>query len=105
MGAGQQTPRGVTSQNGGVNVDQANNRVVIVNTDGTSLILGSLPDGDFGIAFADSSGYVVRKSDLLTDYWYDKTHGTNNIQNGILPDGTYGTAVAKTGYNISDGIS
>lgn len=105
MAAGQQTPRGVTSQNGNINIDQANNRIVINNTDGNSVILGVLPDGDFGLAFLDSSGYMVRKSNIITDFWYDKATDKNQIQNGLLPDGTYGEAVAKSGYNVSDGIA
>lgn len=102
---GQKTPRGVTSQNGNVNVDNANNRIAITDSDGTLLVLGVLLDGTFGIAFYDSSGYLLRKSNILTDYWYDKVNNVNQMQQGLLPDSSYGIVVAKSPYNVSDGVA
>jgi hypothetical protein len=60
---------------------------------------------EFGFAFYTPDGTLVRKSLALTDYFYNVDTGKNIIQSGQLPDGSYGTAVAKTGYNVSDGIT
>ena len=38
-----------------------------------------------------------------TWYWYDPNTGYNVMQVGLLPDGTYGFAVANAGYNVADG--
>lgn len=79
---------------------------IIANTDGSRVILGVLPDStDFGIAFLDPNGNLINKIIGPTQYVYDLLTGKNIIQIGKLPDGTYGMAVAKSGYNVSDGIS
>lgn len=96
----------------------------IANTDGTKIYIGQIPKTNtFGIAFADATGKIVSqitgstysffnsdgalvsKIEGPTQYVYDITTGKNIIQIGKLPDGTYGMAVAKAGYNVSDGIS
>lgn len=78
-----------------------------INTDGSYMTLGVIPDGgtDFGIAFFDSSDTLIAKITGVTQYIYDKTTNKNVVQVGKLPDGSYGWAVAKSGYNVSDGIS
>jgi hypothetical protein len=77
----------------------------IYNTDGSYMTFGQIPNStDFGIAFFDSSGFLVRKMLMTTDYVYDKTTNKNIMQMVKLPDGTYGFAVATPGNNVADGI-
>lgn len=79
---------------------------IIANTDGSKVILGTLPNsGDFGIAFVDTNGNIIHKIVGATTYIYDATTGKNIIQEGKLPNGTYGLAVAKAGFNVADAIS
>lgn len=51
----------------------------------------------------DTSGFVLFTMNGSTWKWYDKTTGKNIMQVGLLPDGTYGWAIAKTGKNVIDG--
>lgn len=96
----------------------------IMNTDGSYVTLGLIPDGgtDFGIAFFSSVGNLISKNtgtvesmydtngNLIsqntgeTQSIYDPTTGKNVMQIGKLPDGTYGFAVAAIGFNVADGI-
>jgi hypothetical protein len=65
---------------------------------------GRQVDGSTSLKFFDTSGYTIYSLTGSTAYWYDKSTGKNIMQIGLLPDGTYGVAVAKVGYNVSDGI-
>ena len=79
----------------------------IVNQDGSYITLGVIPNsnGEFGIAFFDKNNTIQAKITALTDYKYNPSTGKNYLQTGKLPDGSYGTAWATDGYNVSDGIS
>lgn len=79
---------------------------MIVNTDGSYITLGEIPDGsgDFGIAFFDANDTLIFKQTAETQYLYDKTTGLNVLQTGKLPDDTYGIAGANTGYDVEDGF-
>lgn len=75
-------------------------------TTGTgSFTFGTLTDGTLGIQSQDSNGNVLFEMNGSTWYWYDITTGKNVMQVGLLPDGSYGWAVAASGYNVSDGFS
>lgn len=73
--------------------------------------VGRWPGGDFGMAIAQEGEdvTVVAFEDLLfawdystgTMYWYNPD-GINYRRDGLLPDGTYGQAVATTGNNVED---
>lgn len=77
------------------------------NIDGSYMTLGLIPDNgmDFGIAFFDPSGTLISKITSSTQYVYDKTTGKNIMQIGLLPDGSYGFAVARVGNNVADGFT
>lgn len=88
-------------------IDGLNRRITITQSDGSSVGVGIIP-GDTshsGFFVVDGSGNIVMKIIGPTRYIYDITTGKNIIQDGKLPDGTYGLAIAKSGYNISDAIS
>ena len=53
----------------------------------------------------NNSGQLIYKNNFTTQFWYNATTGKNVMQAGLLPDGTYGWAVAAAGYNVSDGFS
>jgi hypothetical protein len=72
-------------------------------TNGT-INFGLLSDGSLGMQVVDNSGFILFEMNGTTWFWYDKTTNKNVMQVGLLPDGTYGMAVAKSGYNVSDGI-
>jgi len=78
---------------------------ITIPTNNGTLNLGVLPDGNLGISTIDSSGFKLFEMTGATWYWYDKNTGKNVTQVGLLPDGSYGMAVAKYGYNVSDGIT
>lgn len=78
----------------------------INNTDGSYITIGVIPNnGGFGFAFFDSSNNLVSKDTGVTEYVYDVSTGKNNMQLKKLPNGTYGFAVAASGYNVADGYS
>lgn len=104
---------GVKVSKPGINVNNASDSQLIYKNDystqtfyGTTgnIGFGVLADGNLGMQVTDSSGFVLFKMEGQTWYWYDKTTGKNVMQVGLLPDGTYGWAVAATGYNVSDGF-
>lgn len=94
----------------------------IVNTDGSFITLGEIPNsnGEFGIAFFtadevlvykslsnqqafyDEDGNLISKSTGTTDYKYDVSTGKNYYQNGKLPDGTYGAIFVKDNVDVAD---
>lgn len=82
------------------------------------MIIGYQKDGwgtgqDFGIKVSVAGVDVNRaadsellfKMDLETWYFYDAGTQKNIMQIGKLPDDTYGWAIAKEGYDVSEGIS
>ncbi len=69
-----------------------------------TIYFGLLSDGNLGIQVQDTTGYVLFEMTGQTWFWYDKATSTNVMQVGLLPDGTYGWAVAASGYNVSDGF-
>lgn len=85
------------------------NGINVVNTDGSRVGMGAIPDGsgDFGFYAQDGKGNLLYKIVGSTIYTYDITQNpvTNNMQLLKLPDGTYGLAIAKPGFNVSDGIT
>lgn len=80
---------------------------IIQNTDGSQITLGNLPNSStqFGITFIDPSGNTISTNTGATQMIYDISTGKNIIQIGKLPDGTYGMAVAKAGFNVSEAFS
>jgi YD repeat-containing protein len=97
----------------------------IVNTDGSYITLGAIPDteDEFGIAYFDANGTLIRKStesaefqyddqgNLVatstgtTDFKYDASTGKNYYQNGKLPDGSYGAIFMKPNYDVEDAFN
>jgi hypothetical protein len=69
-----------------------------------NIAFGVLSDGGLGQQITDSTGFVLFKLEGQTWFWYDKTTNKNIMQVGLLPDGTYGWAIAKAGYNVADGF-
>lgn len=74
-------------------------------TDTGSMLFGKNSNGSLGITLADNSNFTLFTMNGQTWSWYDKTSGKNVMQVGLLPDGSYGFAVAAYGYNVSDGFS
>jgi hypothetical protein len=70
---------------------------------------GRWPNGDFGIAIAQSGGDATTADfkqllfawDFSTGTQYWNFNGINYRQDGILPDGTGGLAIAKAGENVA----
>lgn len=91
---------------GSTEIDGSNNRIVITNPlDGTSVGIGTIPGsttGEFGFFALDEDGNVVMKIVGPTRYIYDLTNDKNVMQDGKLPDGSYGWAVAKENYSVED---
>lgn len=78
----------------------------VTNADGTKTGIGQIPGStDLGFYTLDASGNVIQKIVGATRYVYDISTGKNIIQDGKLPDASYGQATAKAGFNISDAIT
>lgn len=78
----------------------------VTNSDGTKTGIGVIPGStQLGFYTLDASGNVIQKIVGPTRYVYDLTTGKNIMQDGKLPDASYGQATAKPGFNVSDGVS
>ena len=112
------TPTGNTNQffgqkvsKPGINVNSASDSQLVYKNDWSqqtfyaadgSIAFGILSDGTLGQEITDSSGFVLFKMSGSTWYWYDKNTNKNVMQVGLLPDGSYGWAVATPGNNVAD---
>lgn len=91
-------------------------RTTIIN-DGTTnrYLIGYQKDGwgagkDFGIKVSKpgidvteaSDDDLLFKNDFATEFWYNDTN--NYRQDGLLPDGRYGFAIAAPGNDVQDGF-
>lgn len=75
----------------------------VTNTDGTKTGIGTIPGStDLGFYTLDASGNVIQKIVGATRYIYDISTGKNIIQDGKLPDASYGQVDAKAGINVAD---
>lgn len=77
----------------------------VTNTNGTKTGIGVIPGStDLGFYTLDASGNVIQKIVGPTRSVYDISTGKNIMQDGKLPDATYGWAVAATNKNVSEGF-
>ncbi len=76
--------------------------VSIKTEDGSTVSLGNIDNGNDGLSISDENGFELFRLTGSTWYWYDKTYKVNVMQIGKLPDGKYGFAVAKQGFNVED---
>lgn len=77
----------------------------VTNSDGTKTGIGQIPGStDLGFYTLDAAGNVVQKIVGPTRYIYDLTTTKNIMQDGKLPDASYGWAVAITNKNVSEGF-
>lgn len=94
---------------GGTKIDGANNRIIITNSvDGSQIGIGTIPGsttGEFGFFSLDNDGNVIMKIVNGTRSIFDLSDNKIIIQDGKLPDASYGFAIAKSGFNVSDGVS
>jgi len=76
----------------------------ILNADGTKIVLGLIPDtiDEYGITFLDENGKEALRITGVTMFMNDPDEGTNRLQIGKLPDGTYDVAISDTGENVAD---
>lgn len=89
---------------GTVKIDGTNNRITIGDTDGSSIGMGSIPStvSDTGFFALDTSGQLVWKQVGPTSYTYDPSNDyVNNLQLGLLPDGSTGMVSAKAGITVA----
>lgn len=93
---------------GNTKIDGSNNRITIAAPDGSSVGIGSIPGSptnEYGFFSLDSTGRVIMKIVNGTRYVYNPQDSFNNVmQDGILPDGSGGWAVAAEGTNVADGF-
>jgi|SRR6185503_3958852 len=93
---------------GGSAIDGSNNRIIIQAPDGSSVGIGNIPstNNEYGFFSLDPSGKLIMKIVNGTRYIYNPQDSFNNVmQDGILPDGSGGWAVASKGNNVADGFS
>jgi hypothetical protein len=92
---------------GNVNIDGSNNRITIGDTNGGTIGMGSIPNVTAQIGFfaTDTDSSLLFKIVNGTLYFYDKDTSVNYMQIGVLPDGSTGMAVAKSGYSVGDAIT
>jgi hypothetical protein len=91
---------------GGVQIDSDNNRILIKNSaDGSSIGMGVIPgtQNEFGFFSLSTDGKLIMKIVNGTKYTYNPDDSFHNVmQDGLLPDGSGGWAVAKTGQDVQD---
>lgn len=104
---------GVKVSQVGVPVNQANDNQLTYKLDyntgiqtfyganGTSLNFGPNPDGTLGLNIQNSSNQVLFELSGETWIWYDN-EGNSIMEVGLLPDGSYGWAVATPGNSVAD---
>lgn len=104
---------GIKVSKPGIPVQKASDNQLIFKNDFTtqtffadngSISFGTIDNDQLGMQITDSSGFVLFNLTGQTWNWYDKTTGKNVMQVGLLPDGTYGWAIAKPGKNVADGF-
>jgi hypothetical protein len=84
---------------------QANQFIATNPADKTRIGMGLIPGSttsEYGFFVIDAANNVIMKIVNTTRYVYDIANNKNVMQDGKLPDNTYGYAVAKTGKNVSD---
>jgi hypothetical protein len=103
---------------GGVKIDSANNRITVgnilldgntdtistENSDGSKVGMGLIPGttNEFGQFSTDSDGNVVWSQVGPTGKITDVANSKGIILDGKLPDGTYGSVMAKVGTEVED---
>lgn len=93
--------------NTGTMIDSANNRIVLTNSDGATVGIGTIPGSttsEFGFFATDEDGTLVMKVVNGTLYTYDLDTGDNRVQIGKLTNGEYGAAFSKDGEDLVDGL-
>lgn len=109
-----------TVGHGSTQIDSANNRIVLgniildgnsgtittTNSDGSSVGMGLIPGtvAEFGFFATDANGSLVWKRVGPTGFTYDLINAKNILQDGKLPDGTYGWVSAVSGKNVAEGF-
>lgn len=95
--------------NTGTMIDSANNRIVLTNSDGATVGIGTIPGSttsEFGFFATNEDGDLIMKIVNGTWYVYDpENDNENRMQTGKLPDGTYNLAITKEGYDVADAIT
>lgn len=88
-------------------LDGKTGSVTSTDSTGAKQGMGPMPNNssENGFFSTDYRGNLIFKIVGATFYVYDITNGTNVMQFGLLPDGTYGWAVAQTGKNVADGFA
>lgn len=77
-----------------------------ISTDGSKMLIGNLPNNEFGIAFYNPQGVLVTKYVGPTRFVYNPSDSNVNVmQDGKLPDNTYGWHIAAPTKNVADGFS
>lgn len=88
---------------GGVQIDGANNRIIIKNTDGTSIGLGTIPGTTkFGFFSLNTGGQLIYSNVNGTQTYYNPVDSYNpSILMGGSPDnGRTGIWTGKVGQNV-----
>lgn len=91
---------------GNTKIDGTNNTITIAGPDGSVVGMGAIPGSttnEYGFFTLDTGGNLILKIVGGTIYVYDPANDYVNVeQNGLLPDGSGGLAVAKPGENVAD---
>jgi len=84
-------------------------QLVFTAPDGRTMIMGVYSEKGqpikFGIGMFDSSGILVSEMDFTTWFWNKNIDDINMMQVGLLPDDTYGIAIAKDGQDVNDAFT
>lgn len=91
--------------NTGTMIDAANNRIVLTNSDGSTVGIGTIPGSttdEFGFFATDADGTLVMKIVDGTRTIYDLENDVAIMIDGKLPDNTYGSVTAKEGVDATE---
>ncbi len=89
---------------GNIVLDGRTNTITVTNADGSSNGIGLIPGTttEYGFFSTDIDGQLVWKKVGPTGTTNDLVNDKGIILDGKLPDGTYGTVMAKTGTEVVD---
>lgn len=93
---------------GSAKIDGSNNRITVGAPDGSSVGMGTIPDGsgEFGFFSLNAQGDVIMKIVGGTLYVFDPDNDNNNvIQVGLMTNDVYGAAFAKSGEDLEEALA
>lgn len=87
---------------GHITLDGTNNIISTANSDSSKQGMGAIPNSkSYGLFSTATNGSVVWQQTGPTGYIYDLVNKVNVLQQGLLPDGSYGFKTTAPGVDVN----